>query len=354
MPKKSSKGPSINDLIADVHKNFGDEAIADMTLLESTHPSITTGFANVDAIIGTGGLPKGRLIELFGPEHSGKSTLAIHAAGHAQKEGLVLYVDFEHSFDPRYAKKLGIDVEDRDTFLLTQPPSLQEGMSIAGRFIRAGVASMVIVDSIAAGVPQQEIEGDDIGGNRIGLHSLVWANVLKQITHDIHSSDCIFLGVNQVRTRIGVTFGSSQTTPGGNAWKHYASLRLKLVKEKGIKGRYTDELGIQQNGQVAMKVRVETAKNKLAAPFRQTTLHLRHGEGFDVIYPTIEEAILKQVVTKTRQGWIQWGKEGEKNYVSIRGDDAFHTYLNDNPKELVRLSKLNAVAEVPTSSDVEF
>lgn len=348
----SSSKKEIDALISEVYKSFGDGAIADMSQVEADHPAISTGFANIDMITGVRGIPKGRIVELYGPEHSGKSTLAIHLGAQAQKEGLVMYVDFEHSFDPRYARKLGMDVEDRTKFLLTQPESLEEGMSIASRFIRAGAASLVIVDSIAAGVPKAEIEGEDVGSNRIGLHSLVWANILKQTTHYVHSSDCILLGVNQVRTKIGITFGSSEDTPGGRAWKHYASLRLKLVKEKGVKGRYVDELGETQTGQVAMKVRVETSKNKLAAPFRETSLHLRHGAGFDVIYPAIDEAVLKGIFNKTRQGWIEWGV-GE-DQVKLRGDDKMRAYLEEKPEEFQRLLKQNATTEMPAGGEVEF
>lgn len=343
----------IDSVISDIYKRFGDDALADMTQLETDHPAISTGFATIDAITGCGGFPKGRLSELYGPEHAGKSTLSIHTAVNAQKEdGVVVYVDFEHSFDPRYAKKLGVDVDDKRKFVLTQPRTLEEGMGIASRFIRAGAASLVIVDSVAAGVPSAEVEGEDVGSNRIGLHSLVWANVLKQLTHDVHSSDCVLLGINQVRTRIGVTFGSGEDTPGGKAFKHYASLRMKLVKEKGIMGRYVDEIGASTTGQVAMKVRVETVKNKLAAPFRQTTLHLRHGEGFDVIYPAIEDGLLKKVLNKTRQGWIEWGTGEEA--VKLRGDDKFREYLRENPAELARLLKQNSETAIPSGEDVDF
>lgn len=343
----------IDAIISDVFKKFGDDAIADMSLMQTDHPSISTGFPTIDAITGCGGFPKGRLSELYGPEHSGKSTLSIHTAANAQKDGgLVIYVDFEHSFDPRYAKKLGVNVDDKSKFLLIQPRTLEEGMSIASRFIRAGVASLVIVDSVAAGVPSAEVEGEDVGTNRIGLHSLVWANVLKQLTHDVHASDCVLLGINQVRTRIGITFGSGEDTPGGKAFKHYASLRMKLVKEKGIMGRYVDEIGANATGQIAMKVRVETVKNKLAAPFRQTTLHLRHGEGFDVILPAIEDGLVRKVLNKTRQGWIEWGS-GE-DQVKLRGDDRFREYLKENPEELARLIKQNSETEIPSGEEIDF
>ncbi len=349
------KKTEIDSIIEDVLKKFGDESLVDMSLIEADHPSISTGFANIDAILGVGGLPKGRLIELFGPEQAGKSTLSIHAAVEAQKEdGLVVYIDFEHSFDPKYAKALGLDVDDRSKFIVAQPPHLQEGMNIAAHFIRAGLATMVIVDSIAAGAPQQEVEGDDVGSNRIGLHSLVWANILKQITHDVHASDCVLIGVNQVRTKIGVTFGSSEDTPGGRAWKHYASQRIKLVKVKGREGRYTNELGLSQEGQVGMEVRVEVAKNKLAAPFRSTTLYMNHGKGFDIIQPAIDEGLLKIVLRKNRQGWIEWGKEGDDDFVKIRGDEKFREYLREDTEEFNRLLLANGEASVPTAGTTDF
>lgn len=354
-PKKVVK-PSIKDIITSIHKTFGEEAVVDMTKITGTHPSISTGFSNIDDIIGVGGFPKGRIIELYGPEHSGKSTLAIHVAALAQKEpeGFVVYVDYEHAFDPRYARKLGLDVDDVNKFLLVQPPNLEEGMAIAQRFIEAGVATMVIVDSIAAAPPQAEVEGDAIGGNRIGLHSLVWANVLKKITHTVHTSDCVFVGINQVRTKIGVTWGSGETTPGGNAWKHYASLRVKLTKTQGVKGKYVNELGVKEDVVSATKVRVSISKNKMAQPFRETEILLRHGEGFDVTGGLVDEALTKGILTKTAQGWIFWGEKDTPGFLQLRGAELFAKHLKENPEDMKRLQQECAKTEFPTSGTVEF
>lgn len=356
-PSKKSVKPSIQDLISSIHKSFGEEALVDMSKITGAHPAISTGFSNVDDITGVGGFPKGRLIELYGPEHSGKSTLAIHTAALAQKEenGFVLYVDYEHAFDPRYGRKLGLNVDDPNKFLLTQPPHLEEGMNIASEFIRSGVATMVIVDSIAAAPPQAEVEGDNVGANRIGLHSLVWANALKHIIHDIHYSDCVFIGINQVRTKIGVTWGSGETTPGGNAWKHYASMRMKLTKTAGVKGKYTSEItGVKEDVVSATKVRIEISKNKLAVPFRQTELLLRHGEGFDLTGGLVDEALAKNILTKTAQGWIFWGEKDKPGFLQLRGAELFSKHLKENPEDLQRLQTQCAKTEYPSSGTVEF
>lgn len=353
----TNKTPSLKDVISQVHKSYGEEALVDMSKITGTHPSISTGFSNIDEITGVGGFPKGRLIELFGPEHSGKSTLAIHTAALAQKEenGFVLYVDFEHAFDPRYGRKLGLDVDDPNKFLLTQPTHLEEGMGIAREFIQPGLATMVIVDSIAASPPRAEVEGDDIGGNRVGYHSLVWSNILKKITHEIHASNCVFIGINQVRTKLGITFGSSETTPGGNAWKHYSSLRMKLTKVQGVKGRYVDEITkAKEDIVVATKVRVEIPKNKLARPFRQTELLLRHGEGFDLVGGLIEEALAKGVIIKGATGWLSWGEKDQEGYVSLRGSETLFKYLKEHPDDQERLRVQVAQTDYPTTGVVEF
>ena len=275
--------------------------------------SISTGSISLDIALGIGGLPKGRVIEIYGPESSGKTTLAIHAIAEAQKKGgIAAFIDAEHAFDKFYAGKLGVDIEN---LLISQPDNGEQALEIADNLIRSGAIDIIVIDSVAALVPKAEIEGE-MGDSKMGLHARLMSQALRKLTGTISKTGCCCIFINQLRDKIGVMFGSPETTTGGNALKFYASVRLDIRRISQIKD--TDEVS-------GNRVKVKVVKNKLAPPFRIAEFDVMFGEGISKAGEIIDLGVDFDIIKKAGS-WFSYGdtKLGQ-------GRDAVKQLLLDNP-----------------------
>ncbi|WP_411273857.1 recombinase RecA [Daejeonella sp.] len=275
--------------------------------------SISTGSISLDIALGIGGLPKGRVIEIYGPESSGKTTLAIHAIAEAQKKGgIAAFIDAEHAFDKFYAGKLGVDIEN---LLISQPDNGEQALEIADNLIRSGAIDIIVIDSVAALVPKAEIEGE-MGDSKMGLHARLMSQALRKLTGTISKTGCCCIFINQLRDKIGVMFGSPETTTGGNALKFYASVRLDIRRISQIKD--TDEV-------TGNRVKVKVVKNKLAPPFRIAEFDVMFGEGISKAGEIIDLGVDFDIIKKAGS-WFSYGdtKLGQ-------GRDAVKALLLDNP-----------------------
>jgi recombination protein RecA len=275
--------------------------------------SISTGSISLDIALGIGGLPKGRVIEIYGPESSGKTTLAIHAIAEAQKKGgIAAFIDAEHAFDKFYASKLGVDIEN---LLISQPDNGEQALEIADNLIRSGAIDIIVIDSVAALVPKAEIEGE-MGDSKMGLHARLMSQALRKLTGTISKTGCCCIFINQLRDKIGVKFGSPETTTGGNALKFYASVRLDIRRISQIKD--TDEVS-------GNRVKVKVVKNKLAPPFRIAEFDVMFGQGISKAGEIIDLGVDFEIIKKAGS-WFSYGdtKLGQ-------GRDAVKQLLLDNP-----------------------
>ena len=275
--------------------------------------SISTGSISLDIALGIGGLPKGRVIEIYGPESSGKTTLAIHAIAEAQKKGgIAAFIDAEHAFDKFYAGKLGVDIEN---LLISQPDNGEQALEIADNLIRSGAIDIIVIDSVAALVPKAEIEGE-MGDSKMGLHARLMSQALRKLTGTISKTGCCCIFINQLRDKIGVMFGSPETTTGGNALKFYASVRLDIRRISQIKD--TDEVS-------GNRVKVKVVKNKLAPPFRIAEFDVMFGEGISKAGEIIDLGVDFDIIKKAGS-WFSYGdtKLGQ-------GRDGVKALLLDNP-----------------------
>ena len=275
--------------------------------------SISTGSISLDIALGIGGLPKGRVIEIYGPESSGKTTLAIHAIAEAQKKGgIAAFIDAEHAFDKFYASKLGVDIEN---LLISQPDNGEQALEIADNLIRSGAIDIIVIDSVAALVPKAEIEGE-MGDSKMGLHARLMSQALRKLTGTISKTGCCCIFINQLRDKIGVMFGSPETTTGGNALKFYASVRLDIRRISQIKD--TDEVS-------GNRVKVKVVKNKLAPPFRIAEFDVMFGEGISKAGEIVDLGVDFDIIKKAGS-WFSYGdtKLGQ-------GRDGVKQLLLDNP-----------------------
>ena len=275
--------------------------------------SISTGSISLDIALGIGGLPKGRVIEIYGPESSGKTTLAIHAIAEAQKKGgIAAFIDAEHAFDKFYASKLGVDIEN---LLISQPDNGEQALEIADNLIRSGAIDIIVIDSVAALVPKAEIEGE-MGDSKMGLHARLMSQALRKLTGTISKTGCCCIFINQLRDKIGVMFGSPETTTGGNALKFYASVRLDIRRISQIKD--ADEVS-------GNRVKVKVVKNKLAPPFRIAEFDVMFGQGISKAGEIIDLGVDFEIIKKAGS-WFSYGdtKLGQ-------GRDAVKQLLLDNP-----------------------
>ena len=275
--------------------------------------SISTGSISLDIALGIGGLPKGRVIEIYGPESSGKTTLAIHAIAEAQKKGgIAAFIDAEHAFDKFYAGRLGVDIEN---LLIAQPDNGEQALEIADNLIRSGAIDIIVIDSVAALVPKAEIEGE-MGDSKMGLHARLMSQALRKLTGTISKTGCCCIFINQLRDKIGVMFGNPETTTGGNALKFYASVRLDIRRISQIKD--TDEVS-------GNRVKVKVVKNKLAPPFRIAEFDVMFGEGISKAGEIVDLGVDFDIIKKAGS-WFSYGdtKLGQ-------GRDAVKQLLLDNP-----------------------
>jgi recombination protein RecA len=277
-------------------------------------PVVSTGSIGLDMALGVGGLPRGRVIEIFGPESSGKTTLAIHAIAEAQKAGgIAAIIDAEHAFDRFYAEKLGVDIEN---LLISQPDNGEQALEIADQLIRSSAVDIVVIDSVAALTPKAEIEGD-MGDSKMGLQARLMSQALRKLTGSINKTNTTCVFINQLRDKIGVMFGNPETTTGGNALKFYASIRLDIRKIGQIKDG--EEV-------IGNQTRVKIVKNKVAPPFRKTEFDIMFGEGISKIGEIIDLGVENQIIKKSGS-WYSYGdsKLGQ-------GRDAAKDCLRDNPE----------------------
>ncbi len=277
--------------------------------------SISSGSLGLDIALGVGGYPKGRVIEIYGPESSGKTTLTLHAIAECQKKGgIAAFIDAEHAFDRFYAEKLGVDIEN---LIISQPDHGEQALEIADNLIRSGAIDMVVIDSVAALTPKSEIEGE-MGDSKMGLHARLMSQALRKLTGSISKTNCTVMFINQLREKIGIMFGNPETTTGGNALKFYASIRLDIRRSTQIKNSDGVVMG--------NKTRVKIVKNKVAPPFKLAEFDIMYGEGISKVGEIIDHAVEAEIINKSGS-WFSY--EGTK---LGQGRDSVKNLLKDNPE----------------------
>ncbi|KEO60789.1 recombinase RecA [Thioclava indica] len=312
---KADKQKALDSALAQIERQFGKGSIMKLggdtpaREIEAT----STGSLGLDIALGIGGLPKGRIVEIYGPESSGKTTLTLHAIAEEQKKGGVCaFVDAEHALDPHYARKLGVELED---LLISQPDTGEQALEIVDTLVRSGAVSMVVVDSVAALTPKSEIEGD-MGDHTVGAQARLMSQAMRKLTASIGRSNCMVVFINQIRMKIGVMFGSPETTSGGNALKFYASVRLDIRRIGAIKDR--DEV-------VGNQTRVKVVKNKVAPPFKQVEFDIMYGEGISKMGELVDLGVKAGIVEKSG-AWYSYGDERIG-----QGRENAKTFLREHP-----------------------
>ena len=323
MKSNNQKGKALNMAINQIDKQFGKGSI--MRLGEQKPiddgNSISTGALSLDIASGVGGVPKGRIIEIYGPESSGKTTLALHIVAEAQKKGgNAAYIDAEHALDPEYSKRIGVNIEE---LLISQPDTGEQSLEITETLVRSGAVDVIVIDSVAALVPKAELDGE-MGDVHVGLQARLMSQALRKLTGTVSRSNTCVIFINQIRMKIGVMFGNPETTPGGRALKFYTSMRLEIRKITSIK-EGTDIVG--------NRTRVKVVKNKVAPPFKMTEFDIMYGEGISYEGDILDLALKGDIIEKTG-AWYSYGdtRIGQ-------GRENAKKYLKDNPNERDRMVK---------------
>jgi len=331
--KQMDRQKALDAALAQIDRAFGKGSVMKLGQKETMQvESVSTGSLGLDIALGIGGVPRGRIVEIYGPESSGKTTLALHCIAEAQKiGGTAAFVDAEHALDPVYAKKLGVDI---DNLIVSQPDTGEQALEIVDTLVRSNAVDVLVVDSVAALVPRAEIEGE-MGDSHVGLQARLMSQALRKLTGSISRSRCTVIFINQVRMKIGVMYGNPETTTGGNALKFYASVRLDIRRTGQIKDR--DEI-------VGNTTRVKVVKNKVAPPFKQVEFDIMYGEGISKLGEILDLGVKAGIVEKSG-AWFSYdstrigqGRENSKNF------------LRNNPEMADRLeaairSRTEAVAE---------
>ncbi len=335
---RDKKSKAIDLAISQVDRQYGKGSLMrlgnDRPRLQGN--VISTGCFSLDIALGVGGVPKGRIVEIFGPESGGKTTLALHIIAEAQKAGgFAAFIDAEHALDPEYAKKLGVDI---DELLISQPDMGEQALEITETLVRSGALDLIVIDSVAALVPRAELEGD-MGDSHMGLQARLMSQALRKLTGTVSRSNTCVIFINQIREKIGVIFGNPETTPGGRALKFYTSIRMDIRRITSIK-EGTDVIG--------NRTRVKVVKNKVAAPFKMTEFDIMYGKGISYIGDILDLAVKGDIIQKTGS-WF--------SYSDIRigqGRENAKSYLEENPKELEKvLNEVKAFMGVDETEDAK-
>lgn len=312
---QEDKQKALDAAIKQIQKDFGEGAV--MKLGESSHnmniETVPTGSLSLDLALGLGGVPRGRVIEIYGPESSGKTTVALHMVAEVQKQGGIAgFIDAEHALDPVYAKNIGVDI---DNLYISQPDNGEQALEIADTMVRSGAVDIIIVDSVAALVPRKEIEGE-MGDSVVGLHARLMSQALRKLTGVISKTNCVVVFINQLREKVGVMFGNPETTTGGRALKFYASVRLDVRRTETLK---------QGNEAVGNHVKVKVVKNKIAPPFKEAEFDIMYGKGISREGDVLDLAVKEGMVDKSG-AWFAY--EGEK---IGQGRENAKLYLQEHP-----------------------
>ena len=305
------KNKALEAALGQIERNFGKGSIMKLGQREASVEAevVSTGSLGLDIALGIGGLPRGRIIEIYGPESSGKTTLALHVVAEAQKAGgTCAFIDAEHALDPGYARKLGVKIDD---LLISQPDAGEQALEIADTLVRSGAVEVLVIDSVAALVPRAELEGE-MGDSHVGLHARLMSQALRKLTGSISRSNCMVIFINQIRMKIGVMFGNPETTTGGNALKFYASVRLDIRRIGAIKDK-EDVVGNQ--------TRVKVVKNKMAPPFKVVEFDIMYGAGISKVGELVDLGVKANIVEKSGT-WFSYkgqrvgqGRENAKNFL---------------------------------------
>jgi len=320
---KDSKLKALNLTLDKLDKTYGKGSVmrlGDQTIEKIE--AISSGSLGLDIALGVGGYPKGRVVEIYGPESSGKTTLTLHAIAECQKAGgIAAFIDAEHAFDRLYAQNLGIDLGE---LVISQPDNGEQALEIADNLIRSGAVDMLVVDSVAALTPKSEIEGE-MGDSKMGLHARLMSQALRKLTASISKTNCTVFFINQLREKIGVMFGNPETTTGGNALKFYASVRVDIRRSTQLKNA--------DGGVLGNKTRVKIVKNKVAPPFKTTEFDIMYGEGISKIGEILDIGVEHDIIEKSGS-WFSYG--GSK---LGQGRDAVKAILKDNPELMEELEQ---------------
>jgi len=311
----ANKEKALSAALAQIERQFGKGTVMRMGDREQVKvPAVSTGSIGLDAALGVGGLPRGRIVEIYGPESSGKTTLTLQVIAEAQKKGgTCAFVDAEHALDPIYAEKLGVNVED---LIVSQPDTGEQALEVADMLVRSGAIDVLVVDSVAALTPKAEIEGE-MGDHHVGLQARLMSQALRKITGNIKSANCLAIFINQIRMKIGVMFGSPETTTGGNALKFYSSVRLDIRRIGSIKDG--EEV-------IGNETRVKVVKNKVAPPFKQAEFQILYGEGINLLGEVIDFGVKLGLIDKSG-AWYSY--QGDK---IGQGKNNVMRFLKENPK----------------------
>lgn len=309
------KRKALEIAMGQIEKEFGKGSVMKLGEYKGMNvESIPTGALSLDVALGIGGIPKGRIIEIFGPESSGKTTLALHMIAEAQKKGgEAAFIDAEHALDPVYAKNLGVDI---DNLIVSQPDTGEQGLEIAEALVRSGAIDIIVVDSVAALVPKAEIDGD-MGDAHVGLQARLMSQALRKLAGVINKSNSVIVFINQLREKVGIMFGNPETTPGGRALKFYASVRLDIRRVESIK---------QDGNVIGNRVRVKVVKNKVAPPFREAEFDIIYGKGISKSGNILDLAVSLDIINKSG-AWFSYN--GER---IGQGRENAKSYLENNPK----------------------